>query len=272
MQRNVVVSCCNVGKVFYETYKAKGQGWFGRKRRTIKALDNITFDIYEHEVFGLLGPNGSGKSTLIRLLSTLLLPDSGEVKIFGLDVHKDLAKIRPLINRVSVDAAFFKKLSTIENLRYAARIYGMQPKSAVEHAVHILERLGISRHKLSTPLENFSRGMQQKVAIARALMTAPQLMLFDEPTTGLDPKSKQDVQSYIHEAQAQSPVTILLTTHDMEEAEALCDRIAIIAGGRILALDTAEGLKAKANVNTLEEAFVALSGESWEEAEERERT
>ncbi|MBV9231155.1 MAG: ABC transporter ATP-binding protein [Chloroflexi bacterium] len=221
--------------------------WPGQKReednkkREVRAVDNITMTVKRREIFGILGANGSGKSTLIRILSTLLIPDTGHVSIFGYDVVKDERKIQQLINRVSVEASFFKKLSPMENLLYAARLYNMSGSEARSMIKSILARLGIKPERIDAPLENMSRGMQQKVAIARAFLTAPIVLLLDEPTTGLDPRSKIDVQNFVKELREQHDATILITTHDMDEAEALCDRVAIIDQGRIVAMgETAE--------------------------------
>ncbi|HYU73263.1 MAG TPA: ABC transporter ATP-binding protein [Ktedonobacteraceae bacterium] len=206
------------------------------EKREVRAVDNVTMAIKRREIVGILGSNGSGKSTLIRILSTLLIPDSGHVTIFGYDVEKDERTVQRLINRVSVEASFFKKLSPMENLIYAARLYNMPAAEARARIRSILGRLGIKPDRIGAPLEHMSRGMQQKVAIARAFLTAPVVLLLDEPTTGLDPRSKIDVQTFVRELRDEHNATILLTTHDMDEAEALCDRVAIIDQGRIGAL------------------------------------
>jgi ABC-2 type transport system ATP-binding protein len=206
------------------------------EKREVRAVDNVTMTIKRREIVGILGSNGSGKSTLIRILSTLLIPDSGHVTIFGYDVEKDERTVQRLINRVSVEASFFKKLSPMENLIYAARLYNMPAAEARTRIRTILGRLGIKPDRIGAPLEHMSRGMQQKVAIARAFLTAPVVLLLDEPTTGLDPRSKIDVQTFVRELRDEHNATILLTTHDMDEAEALCDRVAIIDQGRIVAL------------------------------------
>src|SRR2546421_7988315 len=220
-------------------------GWRSKKeeKREVRAVDNVTMTIERREIVGILGSNGSGKSTLIRILSTLLIPDSGHVTIFGYDVEKDERIVQRLINRVSVEASFFKKLSPMENLIYAARLYNMPAAEARAKIRSILGRLGIKPDRIGAPLENMSRGMQQKVAIARAFLTAPIVLLLDEPTTGLDPRSKIDVQTFVRELRDEHNATILLTTHDMDEAEALCDRVAIIDQGRIVALGTIDELK-----------------------------
>jgi ABC-2 type transport system ATP-binding protein len=213
------------------------------QKKDVRAVDNVSITIKRREIMGILGANGSGKSTLIRMLSTLLIPDSGSIAIFGYDVLRNERSVQRLINRVSVEASFFKKLSPMENLIYAARLYNMPGSVARTAIVDILTRLGIKRDRIHAPLENMSRGMQQKVAIARAFLTSPVVLLLDEPTTGLDPRSKIDVQNFVLELREHHDATILLTTHDMEEAEALCDRIAIIDKGRIVAIGEAEALK-----------------------------
>ncbi len=214
-----------------------------RKKREIRAVDNVSITIKRREIVGILGANGSGKSTLIRILSTLLIPDAGHVTVFGYDVEKDARVVQRLINRVSVEASFFKKLSPMENLIYAARLYNMPGDEARIRIKSILARLGIKPSRFRAPLEDMSRGMQQKVAIARAFLTAPVVLLLDEPTTGLDPRSKLDVQNFVKELREEHDATILITTHDMEEAETLCDRVAIIDQGRIVAVGETEELK-----------------------------
>jgi len=219
-------------------------GWRRKEgKREVRAVEDVNITIKRREIVGILGSNGSGKSTLIRMLSTLLIPDTGHVKIFGYDVVKDERMVQRLINRVSVEASFFKKLSPMENLIYAARLYNMPTAEARAKIRAILSRLGIKPDRINAPLENMSRGMQQKVAIARAFLTSPIVLLLDEPTTGLDPRSKLDVQTFVRELRDEHDATILLTTHDMDEAEALCDRVAIIDAGRIVALGDALELK-----------------------------
>ena len=236
------------------------------------AVDHVSLEITQGEIFGLLGANGSGKSTLIRLISTLLIPDEGTIEVFGHDVQKEEKVVKRLINRVSVEASFFKKLSAAENLMYGARLYDLDIKQAKPAAISILQRLGLSEKRFYEPLEHMSRGMQQKVAIARGLLTSPVLLLLDEPTTGLDPRSKKDVQEFVHRMRTEHATTVFLTTHDMDEADRLCDRIAIISGGKVVALDTPAGLKervglqqGKAGPATMEEVFLALTGRSLDD-------
>lgn len=248
--------------------------WPGRAaKEPVHALQDVTFTIQKGEIFGLLGANGSGKSTIIRILSTLILPDAGRATIFGLDVVRDDRAVKHLINRVSVEASFFKKLSPLENLLYACRLYG-RGQEARRDILRTLELLGITEAQAKRPLETMSRGMQQKVAIARALLTAPVLLLLDEPTTGLDPRSKQEVQQFVRAVRASHDATVLLCTHDMEEAEALTDRIAVVDKGKVVALGTSEQLKARLRQEghadpTMEDVFMDLTGTSLTDDTER---
>jgi ABC-2 type transport system ATP-binding protein len=194
--------------------------------------------------------------------------------VFGLDVERDEAEVKWLINRVSVEASFFKKLTPMENLMYAARLYRLDAGSARGEAVQILERLGLEERSIWAPMEDMSRGMQQKVAIARAFLTSPVLLLLDEPTTGLDPHSKRAVQSFVRDIRGDHDTTVLLTTHDMYEADAMCDRIAIIDHGRIVALDTPAELKGRVRSKiggepTLEDVFLELTGRELHDEKEK---
>jgi ABC-2 type transport system ATP-binding protein len=236
----------------------------GRGKRRVAALKSVDFDIRRGECVAILGPNGSGKSTLVRLLSTLLLPDGGTATVFGKDAFKDTRAVRRLVNRVSVEASFFKKMSAVENLSYAARFYGLRPHETKDKIPEILTRVGFPADRRDEPMENLSRGMQQKVALARALLTAPILLLLDEPTTGLDPRSKQEVQEFIREVRAEHDATVLLCTHDLAEAETLADRVGILDDGELLCLEPAEDLKRRYDSTTLEEAFFAASGHAFE--------
>ena len=241
-----------------------------RRKPPVLAIDDVSLRLERGTIHGVLGANGSGKSTLIRLVSGLLTLDEGRVEVFGLDIERDELAVKRLINRVSVDAAFFKKLSPMENLLFAARLYGLDAGEAKRQATAILARLGIAESRLGRPVEQMSRGMQQKVAIARALLTSPTLLLLDEPTTGLDPRSKLDVQAFVEEVNREHHATIVLTTHDLAEAERLCDRITILDGGRVVAEDTPEGLRRLvAEVHgqppTLEAVFMTYTGRSLDE-------
>jgi ABC-2 type transport system ATP-binding protein len=245
----------------------------GPRRRRIAALDGVTFNVARGETVAILGQNGSGKSTLVRLLSTLLLHDGGSAKVFGHDVFREPRAVRRLVNRVSVEASFFKKMSAAENLSYAARFYGIPARETRDEIPRILGRVGFPTNRRSEPMENLSRGMQQKVALARALLTAPVLLLLDEPTTGLDPRSKLEVQEFVREIRVVHDATILLCTHDMAEADTLADRVGIIDRGKLLALKTPDALKRYYGAATLEEAFFAATGRTFaEDSEEDEDT
>jgi ABC-2 type transport system ATP-binding protein len=242
----------------------------GRARTQVDAITDVSMRLERGDVHGILGANGSGKSTLIRLISGLLTLDRGRVEVFGYDIERDEMQVKRLINRVSVDAAFFKKLSPMENLLFAARLYGLDGNVARRDTVAILERLGVSEKRLGRPVEQMSRGMQQKVAIARALLTSPTLLLLDEPTTGLDPRSKLDVQAFIEEVNATHDATIVLTTHDLAEAERLCGRITVLNDGRVVAEDTPKGLRATTGERlgraaTLEDVFMTYTGRSLDD-------
>ena len=241
-----------------------------RRKPPVIAIEDVSLRLERGAIHGILGANGSGKSTLIRLVSGLLTLDEGRVEVFGHDVERDELAVKRLINRVSVDAAFFKKLSPMENLLFAARLYGLDAGRARREATAILARLGIAESRLGRPVEQMSRGMQQKVAIARALLTSPTLLLLDEPTTGLDPRSKLDVQAFVEEVNQVHDTTIVLTTHDLIEAERLCGRITILDGGRVVAEDTPEGLKRLvAEVHgqepTLHAVFMTFTGRSLDD-------
>jgi ABC-2 type transport system ATP-binding protein len=238
-----------------------------RRRPAVVALDDVSFTVARGECVAVLGQNGSGKSTLVRLLSTLLLPDGGSASVFGHDVVRDERAVRGAVNRVSVEASFFKRMSATENLSYAARFYGLGHRQTRQRIPEILERVGFPVDRSSAPMEDLSRGMQQKVALARALLTSPTLLLLDEPTTGLDPRAKLEVQDFIREVRRLHDTTTLLCTHDMAEAETLADRVGILDGGRLLALEDSRLLKRRFRADTLEDAFLAATGRTFEEEE-----
>lgn len=248
---------------------------FKKKRKEMHtALADVDLRIAEGEVVGLLGPNGSGKSTLVRVISTLVEPDKGQVSVFGVDAVKHPRAAQRMMNRVSVEASFFKKLSAVENLLYGAKLYGVTTAEARPRIKGILEATGFDPKRANEPMEHLSRGMQQKIALARALLTSPMLMLLDEPTTGLDPRSKKDVQDLINVIRGEHNASILICTHDMDEAEALCDRIGIIVDGKIVAIDEPTALKRRYQSNrelpTLEQVFMAATGKTLEEADTEE--
>ncbi|HET6909302.1 MAG TPA: ABC transporter ATP-binding protein [Mycobacteriales bacterium] len=239
-----------------------------------RAVNDVSFAVPAGEIFGVIGANGSGKSTLIRILSTLLLPDGGDVHVFGRNVVTQALEVRRLINRVSADPSFFRPMSAVENLLFFGRAYGLTGEETRRESLSLLEQLGLDERRAREPMLKMSRGQQQKVAVARAFLTKPRLLLLDEPTTGLDPRSKRDVQRFVSDIRRDHGVTILLTTHDMEEAELLCDRIAFLAEGRIVAEGTplqlreriADG-RAVEDVD-MEDVFMTFTGRRLDEDEE----
>jgi ABC-2 type transport system ATP-binding protein len=260
----------------HNLFKDFSRGGRGRKRRHAPALDDVSFEIGRGECVSILGRNGSGKSTLVRILSTLILPDGGSARLFGHDVVAEGAAVRRFVNRVSVEASFFKRMSAVENLSYSARFYGIGLHETRVRIPEILDRVGFPSSRRNARMDQLSRGTQQKVALARALLTSPVILLLDEPTTGLDPRSKLEVQDFIKTIHDAHDTTILLCTHDMREAEILSDRIGILEHGRLLHLDGVEGLLERFGAETVEDAFLAATGhsveDSWDQSGELEVT
>ena len=262
--RTAALEASGVRKAFRPARIVPGGG------TTVRAIDGVSLSVWRGEIYGLLGANGSGKSTLIRLFSTLLTPDAGNVLVFGLDIDRDELAVKRLINRVSVEASFFKKLSAMENLVYAGRLYGVAPAESRPKIISILRRLGIEDARTKEPLEKLSRGMQQKVAIARAFLSTPMLLLLDEPTTGLDIRSKREVQTFVRDLRDEHDATILLTTHDLDEAARLADRVGILHQGRLVAEGTPAELAARHGGGTLEDVFMTLTGRRLDDADASE--
>ena len=263
------MNAVHVSDLRKEFVRRDGHGFRLRGRR-VPALRDVSFDMERGECVAILGQNGSGKSTLVRLLATLLLHDGGSAEVFGHDVVREARAVRRLVNRVSVEASFFKRMSSAENLSYAARFYGLTARETKSLIPEILGRVGFPAERRGEPMQNLSRGMQQKVALARALLTSPVLLLLDEPTTGLDPRSKLEVQKFIRDVRVTHDATILLCTHDMAEAEALADRIGLLDRGELLFLEPVEDVKRRYDVETLEQAFFAATGRVFEEEHDQD--
>ncbi len=263
-----------VTKAFRRREREAGAPWWRREWKDKVALHELDLVVQAGGVTGILGPNGSGKSTLIRILGTLLTPDAGRAMVFGWDVVSQPLSVRRHVNRVSVEAAFFKELSPWENMLYAARLYGGGEGGTRKRVMEILDRLGLPLDTVDQPMKQLSRGQQQKVAIARSFLTAPSLLLMDEPTTGLDPRSKKEVQAALELLRAEREVTVLLCTHDMDEAAALCDRVLMMDEGRVLADGSPEELSRMYadgdNPATLEDVFMRLTGKQFANEEEAE--
>src|SRR5437660_6775693 len=222
-----------VQKGFRRREREPGAPWWRRSWKDKVALEELSLVIEAGGVTGILGPNGSGKSTLIRILGTLLTPDSGHATVFGWDVVNQPRAVRKHLNRVSVEAAFFKEMSPWENMLYAARLYGEAGGRLRPRVEDLLDSLGLETDALDRPMKQLSRGQQQKVAIARSFLTSPSLLLMDEPTTGLDPRSKKEVQDVLRGLRVASDITVLLCSHDLAEADELADRVMILDKRRV---------------------------------------
>jgi ABC-2 type transport system ATP-binding protein len=206
------------------------------------AVDNISFDVKKSEVFGLLGPNGAGKTTTIRMLSTLSRPTDGTATIGGFDVVKKDNKVRQLIGLVSEKMIMYDRLTAEENLRFFGKLYSIPKNTLNERIDELLELVQLTKWK-NSKVGTFSTGMKQRMNVVRALLNMPKVLFLDEPTLGLDPQSTVEIREFIRKINKENETTIILTTHMMNEADILCDRIGIIDHGKIAALDTSTNLK-----------------------------
>ncbi len=252
-----VVAAENLRKS-YETYLRRGL--FNRERKVVEALKGVSFRIYRGEVFGLLGPNGAGKTTTVKILSTLLLPDSGVATVLGYDVVKEAVEVRRRIGvSLTVEKGFFWKLTGRENLMYFGMLYGLDGPELKQRVQRMLELVGLEELGSSDKLyEEYSLGMKARLSIARALLTDPELLILDEPTLGLDPPSARLLRELLIRVAHQEGKTVLITTHNMFEAEIVCDRLAIINEGTIVAMDTVDGLKKLVSEDITLEMLVVL--------------
>ena len=228
-----------------------------------KAVNGVSFAIYKGEIFGLLGPNGAGKTTTIRMLSTVLEPDQGDITIGGYSLRSAPDSIRGLIGVCPQELALYVELSALDNLTFFGRMSGLSSQEAKEQAKAHLALVGLEERGKGR-IDKFSGGMKRRVNLAVALMGHPELLFLDEPTVGIDPQSRNNIYETI-EGLRDKGMTILYTTHYMEEADRLCDRIAIMDGGQIIALDTPHELKAQIGPPehvTLEDVFLKLTGRS----------
>ncbi len=205
------------------------------------ALDGVTFSVARGEIFGLLGPNGGGKTTLFRILSTLLLPASGRASIFGLDITREPHAVRRRIGVVFQAASLDRKLSALENLIHQGHLYGMRGRALRQRAQESLSRLSLA-DRASARVETLSGGLQRRVELAKGLLHKPDLLLLDEPSAGLDPGARRDLWQYLTYLRESDHVTVLVTTHLLEEAER-CDRLGILDRGKLVAEGTPEQLK-----------------------------
>ncbi len=217
-------------------------GVIRRKTKKVVAVDDISFEVQPGELFGLLGPNGAGKTTTIKMLTTLLIPTGGTASVLGYDVVKQADAIRPRIGFIfGGERGLYWRLTGIDNLRYFASLYHMEPDVSKKRIPYLLDLVGLG-DRGQEKVEGYSRGMKQRLHIARTLLHDPEVLFLDEPTAGLDPVGARGLRQVVRDLQSERK-TILLTTHYMFEADDLCQRIAVIDHGRIIALDTPEGLK-----------------------------
>ena len=228
-----------------------------------KAVNGVSFTIHKGEIFGLLGPNGAGKTTTIRMLSTVLGADSGEVTIGGHTIRREAEAVRSIIGVCPQDLALYEDLSALDNLVFFGRMAGLKSSEAKTQAVAKLKLMGLE-DRAKGKVAKFSGGMKRRINLAIALMGHPRLLFLDEPTVGVDPQSRNNIYETI-EGLRDEGMTILYTTHYMEEADRLCERVAIMDGGQIIRIDTPHKLKSEIGPPeqvTLEDVFLKLTGRS----------
>ena len=263
------------------TYRTN-TGILRRRAVEVEAVRGVSFEIGKGELFGLLGPNGAGKTTTIKMLITLLLPSSGTARVLGLDVARDAREVRKRIGYVfGGDRGLYERLSGLDNLRYFAELYGVEPREQKRRIAELLDLVGLAGREREK-VEGYSRGMRQRLHIARGLLHDPEVVFLDEPTIGVDPVGARELRATIAALTA-ADKTVLLTTHYMFEADSLCDRIAVIAQGQIVAEGTPQALKSgvgegsvvEIEVYGIEDAVVervrALEGVSTVGIEERDQ-
>lgn len=229
-----------------------------------QAVDGVSFSIAKGEIFGLLGPNGAGKTTTIRILSTIIPGDRGDISIGGYDLKQNPDAARALIGICPQELALYIDMSAFDNLLFFGRMVGLSTAYAQEQAMRNLELIGLADRAKKGKVDKFSGGMKRRVNLAIALMGHPQLLFLDEPTVGIDPQSRNNIFEVIFGLRDKG-TTILYTTHYMEEADRLCNRVAIMDAGKIIAMDTPRALKSHfgdPDHVTLEEVFLKLTGRS----------
>jgi len=242
MNKNIVIQVSDLTKRYGE----------------ILAVDYINFEVEKGEVFGFLGPNGAGKTTTIRMLTGLSKPTDGKASILGLDINSQIVRIKKRIGVVPEISNLYDELSAMDNLIFMAQLYGVPALEREKKAQDLLKTFKLYERKDSF-FRTFSRGMKRALTIAAALMHNPEVLFLDEPTVGLDVVASRSLRNLISNLRQQG-VTIFFTTHYLEEASLLCDRVAILVKGKILAIDTPESLKAKTGKKSLEEAFIEITG------------
>jgi ABC-2 type transport system ATP-binding protein len=234
----------------------------GKDKSGLRAVDGINFAVREGEVFGFLGPNGAGKTTTIRMLTGLTRPTSGQGQVMGLDLARDMARIKKRVGVVPETSNLYDELSAFDNLVFAMQLYGVPRAERKARAEELLHRFRLGE-KREAPFARLSRGMKRALTIAAALAHRPPLLFLDEPTTGLDVMSARNLRQMIAGLRDEG-VTVFLTTHYLEEAERLCDRVAVIVKGRIVALDSVDGLKGRMQGRTAVEVTLGDAGDGVE--------
>ncbi|EMA40761.1 ABC transporter ATP-binding protein [Halococcus morrhuae DSM 1307] len=236
----------------------------------VTAVDGLSFAVEQGEIFGLLGPNGAGKSTLINMLVTLLDSTSGTARVNGYDINDETGDVRDSLGIVFQEPAVDEELTGAENLAFHARMYGKRKAEREQRIPEVLELVGLA-DEADQPVESYSGGMQRRLEIGRGLMHEPAVLFLDEPTTGLDARTRRDTWGYIQRLNEQSDVTIVITTHYMDEADFLCERVAIMDHGEIVAVDSPESLKDSLGgdvvtlglENSSRELFARLDEQPW---------
>ena len=249
---------CSYGEIMIKTVNLSKTFKDG-KRGIVKAVDEVSFECTGGEVFGLLGPNGAGKTTTLRMLSTSLKPTSGNAFVNGFNVAEEPEKVRSTIGFLSGNTGLYGRLSAREMMLYFGRLYGMTKNDIEERNESLFEMLDMNEFA-DARCDKLSSGMKQKVSIARSVVHDPPVMVFDEPTTGLDVMSSRTIVEFIRKCR-KGGKCVIFSTHIMSEARRLCDRIAIIHKGRIYAGGTVENLLDKTGADNLEDAFIAVVGE-----------
>jgi ABC-2 type transport system ATP-binding protein len=221
-------------------YKTFRSGWWGKNQKVV--LKGVDLQVEEGEIFGILGPNGAGKTTLLSILSTLLLPNQGRIQILGIDGLQDGKRIRERVNISSGNANFLWSLTVRENLHFYGMLYGLTGNRREEKVEALIHLFNLEEHQ-DVHFDRLSTGMKQRLSLAKSLLNDPAVLFLDEPTVGLDPSVSVTIREQIRLIQKQRGMTVLLTTHNMKEAEFLCDRIAFLKNGEILTTGTAATLK-----------------------------
>lgn len=230
----------------------------GKKAAPIIAVDDVSFTAHDGQITGLLGPNGAGKTTTMRMLYTLMKPETGRVLVDGVDVAVDANAVRRSLGVLPDARGVYKRLSARENITYFGELHGLSPATIEERTARLAKALQMDEF-LDRQTEGFSQGQRTKTAIARALVHDPRNVILDEPTNGLDVMTTRGLREFLRQLRAEGRC-VIFSSHIMQEVAALCDRIVIIANGRVMAEGTPEELRAKAGIDNLEDAFVRLIG------------